>query len=148
MLLEQKNFYRNKLGYVVMIVGTVRPDNRFYRQGFRFIDHEGSYYTPEGSVKSWIWGQLDLVESVALEAVTDAEMTNIVKEMVLLFKRYYIMQKTFDICVDLIPFLAGFNIGGGVMILARGSLQGLFHILYGVAALKVRDRLVKKVEAR
>jgi hypothetical protein len=68
------NFYRNHLGIPVLITLEISPDTRWYKKGFRFGDHRGSFYTDSGSVKSKIFGKLDLVEQVESTALSDAEM--------------------------------------------------------------------------
>jgi hypothetical protein len=82
LLLKEGKFYRNGLGHAVLIIGAPVVDGRWWKKGFRFMDQRGTFYKPNGSVDSRIWGILDIVmeitpESPLKEQVSDEEMETI-----------------------------------------------------------------------
>ena len=70
-------YYRNGLGQVVRIVGTVPSSSRWYAKGYRFVDSCGSFYLADGTMDTWLWKSLELASVVAIEDVGDAEIRRI-----------------------------------------------------------------------
>jgi hypothetical protein len=93
LVLEEGKFFRNHLGIPVFIALTVAPDTSWYKQGFRFSDHRGSYYTADGSVKNKVFAQLDLITEVASVDLTDDEIDLIDRQSAARIRRMNINDK-------------------------------------------------------
>lgn len=71
--LDAGGFYRNGLGQVVRIVGTVPSSSSWYAKGYRFVDSRGSFYLADGTMDTWLWKSLELTGQVKSEDVGEAE---------------------------------------------------------------------------
>lgn len=79
--IKQGQYYFNKLGQLIFIAGEIAPDTKWYRRGFRFVDHRGSYYNAQGSVQSKFWADLDVAHEVVIELVETAKVEKLQSEM-------------------------------------------------------------------
>jgi hypothetical protein len=80
--LKVGDFFCNDMGGVVVIFEDVKESDRLYKRGYRFIDHKGTYYKPDGTVVAWgPRAILNLVIRVPAEKVTAKEM-NLIHQQV------------------------------------------------------------------
>jgi hypothetical protein len=63
-VVEIGGYYLNGLDQICKIVGTVPESSRFYADGYRFADQDGSYYRPDGFTRGGFFSQLNFVGQV------------------------------------------------------------------------------------
>ena len=62
--LEVGRYYRNQLGLPVFISGEIDASSPFYKKGYRFVSHRGSFYHPDGFISGWPWRSLNLAREI------------------------------------------------------------------------------------
>ncbi len=92
--LKVNDYYFNKLGDLVLIVGEVQPDHKAYKKGFRFVDHRGSYYCEKGSVKSKVFHALDLAHEAVIGVVESVKLQKLEREMKNFMRKHFIIPIT------------------------------------------------------
>lgn len=110
-ILEEGKFYRNKLGRIVLIVGSVEPFTSWYKRGYRFLDERGSYYKPNGSLDTKMWQSLDLIEAVNPVDVTDNDMQKIHKGFLHNLWMMDVADKAGAFGRKFFPFVIGMDVG-------------------------------------
>lgn len=138
--LEEGKFYRNGLDQVVLIIGTTVAGSRWEKKGFRFMDHRGSFYTANGSVKSRLWSKIDLLrEEKDLTTITDEEMVKIRQGV---FRRVAaedradkivkFATKVYTTCKKMMPYISAINVILGAARLRAGAKGGVLSMIVGL----------------